>query len=236
MAQFPAIAPDERGYTLGEPPVTEFRGEGGVAVRFRQGTIFVGQALSLPYTNRPKAQIESIWDHYYGQQSATFTLPSTVWCAHTGGDGMADAALVWRYASPPEVDRNSAGRYSMTVQLEAVGVSIAGTAADSLQTSDDLLTVVGIGVPALPARPLPVPDPVIQPPVTVTVPDTSAVVPAGEVVAGAGVTLRWSSAGIPDTGEVLIGSEVELRYGSGALLEPGEVTVGEAATLETGTL
>ena len=56
------------------------------------------------------------------------------------------------------------------------------------------------------------------------------------VVAGAGVTLRWSSAGIPDTGEVLIGSEVELRYGSGALLEPGEVTVGEAATLETGTL
>ena len=55
MAQFPAIAPDERSYTLGEPPTTEFRGEGGVAIRFKQGTLAVGQTLSLPYTNRPSA-------------------------------------------------------------------------------------------------------------------------------------------------------------------------------------
>ena len=236
MAQFPAIAPDERSYTLGEPPTTEFRGEGGVAIRFRQGTLAVGQTLSLPYTNRPRAQIEQIWDHYYAQQGATFALPATVWCAHSGGDGMADPSLVWRYAAPPEVDHNSHGRYSMTVQMEAVGVSIAGTAVDSLLTSDDISTVVGVILPTLPARPEPVPDPPIDPPVVVVVPDATATLPTGEVLADSVATIRWSSAGIPETGEVEIGAEVEMRWGSGGLLEPGEVAVGETATLEIGTI
>jgi len=236
MAEFPAIAPDERGYTLGAPPTTEFRGEGGVAVQFRQGTIFVGQKLSLPYTNRPRAQIESIWDHYRAQQSATFTLPATIWCAHSGGDAMADASLVWRYASPVEVERVTAGRYSTVVELEAVGVTIPGSAADALITSDDLSSVVGIGAPVLPARPEPVPDPPIVAPTIVTMPDPTPILPAGEVIAGIGATIRWSSGGIPDTGEAVVGGEAELRWGSGGLLEPGDVTAGEAATLETGTI
>ena len=149
---------------------------------------------------------------------------------------MADASLVWRYAAPPEVERNSHSRYSMTVQLEAVGVSIAGTAVDSLLTSDDISTVVGIILPALPARPEPVPDPAIDPPVVVVVPDATATLPVGEVLAGSGATIRWSSASIPETGDVEIGAEVELRWGSGGLLEPGQVSAGETATLEIGTI
>lgn len=136
MAAFPTLTPHERNYDLGQVPTSEFRGEGAVAVLFRTGTLRVGQRLQLVYQNRPKAEVQSIWEHYYGQQNAEFTVPSQVWCGHSAGATIADSSLRWRYAERPEPVRVSAGVYSITVTLEAIGISIAATAAGLLELSD----------------------------------------------------------------------------------------------------
>lgn len=214
MAAFPAVTPDERGYTLGEVPTAEYRGEGGVAIRFTQGSLMVGQQLTLPFTNRPLSQIESIWDHYHAQESDTFTLPSAVWCGHSGGDAMADSSLVWRYAQPVEPEHVKGQKYSVTVVLEAVGVAIAGTTVDSPITSDDLGIVEAVAISALPPRPTPIPDPEITPPVIVVTPDATAQLPPGVVTVGSGAVIRWSTAGIPETGEVSVGSSATLETGT----------------------
>lgn len=231
MAQFPALTPDERGYDLGQVPTAEYRGEGGVAVLFTTGSIAVGQRLVLPFTRRPRAEIEAIWDHYRAQQRATFTLPADVWCGHADGAAMADASLVWRYAEVPEVEWGSAGNYSITVTLEAVGLSIGPTVAGAILATGDVGAVTGAAITALPSKPTPIPDPTPESPVTVSTPAPESLTPAGVVAVGIGAELRHSSIGLPESGQVAAGAEVELRHSSIGIPESGQVAVGEEADL-----
>jgi hypothetical protein len=230
MTAFPAITPNERNYDLGQVPVAEYRGEGNVAIVFRTGSIRVGQRLQLLYRNRLKAEIKQLYDHQQGQQLATFTLPSEVWCGHSAGATIASSELVWRYVDQAEPQRINADRFSLTITLEAVGVSIPGTAADWLdygQTGE----LVAVGNTALPSRPVPVPDPPILPAVITEVPNPAATLPPCRIFVGAAAELRWGSAGLLDPATVSIGGAAELRWGSHGLLEPARIEIGGTADL-----
>lgn len=210
MAQFPALTPDERTYTFGAKPQAEFRGEGNVPVLFQTGSLAVGHRLTLPFTNRPLAEVESIWDHFRAQQRDTFTLPAQAWCGHTGGDTVIDGSLVFRYVEAAAPERVSAGNYSITVTLEAVGVAIGPTGAASALADSDAGTIEAIELDALPARPEPVPDPEPDTPTIVDTPPTTAQTPAGVVLIGANAELRFSTHGFLDPIEVLAGENVDL--------------------------
>ena len=230
MAAFPALTPNERNYDLGQVPVAEYRGEGNVAILFTTGLIRIGQRLQLLYRNRPKAEIKQIYDHQQGQRLATFTVPSAVWCGHSAGATITSSELVWRYVDRAEPQRINADRFSLTVTLEAVGVSIPGTTADRLDYGETG-ELVALGIEALPSRPVPVPDPPILPPVIVEVENPVANLPPCRVSVGAAVELRWGSGGLLEPAAVSIGAAVELRGASGGLLEPATVAAGSAADL-----
>lgn len=231
MAQFPALTPDERDYTLGAKPQVEFRGEGNVPVLFQTGNLAVGHQLTLPFTNRPLAEVEQIWDHFNAQQRDLFTLPAAVWCGHTGGSTVVDASLQFRYLDAAAPERVAAGVYSITVTLEAVGVSIGATGAASALADSEPGTIEAEALDALPARPEPVPDPTPEAPTITDTPPTTGQLPAGEVLAGANVELRFSTHGFADTGEVEVGASVELLFSTGGIPATGEVLVGENVDL-----
>lgn len=177
MATFPAHTPDSREYTLGQVPQEEFRGEGAVPIQFQTGSIPVGQRLTLPYTNRRLAVVEAIWDHYHSQQRTPFELPPEVWCGHPAGASIADPALRWRYveALPPE--RVSTGVYSLTVTLEAAGVAIPPTGENYILSEAQSAAIAAVEVPAMPPRPLPLPDPPVEDAIIVVVPPVNTALP-----------------------------------------------------------
>lgn len=199
MAIFPAHTPQQRNYSLGQVPQEEFRGEGGVAYQFLTGTIAVGQRLSLVYDNRPLAVVESIWDHYHAQQLEPFELPPEVWCGHTGGATIADPVLRWKYveALPPE--RVSAGVYSLTVTLEAVGISIGATVENPSLSESQSGEIDGVASPALPPRPVPVPDPPVEDPIIVVVPPTNTAIPPLVIEVAGPAEIRSASVGFLDS-------------------------------------
>lgn len=210
MADFPALTPDERPYVLGEIPTAEHRGEGNVPILFRLGAVQVGAVLELLYTKRPTADIKSIWDHYLGQQQATFALPAAVWCGHPAAATIAPAGLVWQYLEQPQVEWGGHGFASTRVRLEAVGVNLGPTAVGPVLISGTYAGILGPAVPTGPGRPEPIPDPLPTPPVIVDTPPTENQLPPCRVGVGSMAELRIGLGGFFTTGNVEIGAAVTL--------------------------
>lgn len=231
MTAFPALTPNERIYDLGEKPVSEYRGEGAVAVLFRNGSVRVGQRLQLPFLNRSPSEVEQIWNHYYDQQNATFTVPSQVWCGHAAGATIADAGLQWKYIERPEPSRVAAGIYSITVTIMAVGINLSAPAAGALRASGAGCNIIGTQSAPLPQRPTPVPDPPVLPPVVTQTAPATGQLPVGTMGLGATIELRYATAGLPAPGEIGAGAAIELRYATGGLLEPAGMAMGEQIDL-----
>jgi hypothetical protein len=214
MAEFPAITPDQRSYSLGRIPTAEHVGASGIAYLSQVGTLAVGQTLELPYDNRPAAELSQIVDHHENQHGDPFTLPAAIWCGHAGGDAIADVSLRWIYAAAPEPEpaRNNARFFRLTVSLQAVGVSIGPTVSGPVLSGGDAGSIIGAALPALPPRPTPVPDPDILPPTIVETLSPDGQLPAGEGIVEGAMEMRFSTHGLADPGEGIVEGVLEMTY------------------------
>lgn len=123
MAVFPSLKPNARTLDLGNYPQLEYVGTSGVSTRFLQGNLRVSQRLVLVYNSLSETEINSIYNHYDGQQGTliSFTLPAEVWA---GYDSVPISAVdyEWRYASPLTIDTSGFNRFTVTVELESVSI------------------------------------------------------------------------------------------------------------------
>jgi hypothetical protein len=212
MAQFPAITPDERSYTIGQIPTAEYSGLSGIAYLYRVGTLAVGQTLELPYSKRPTAEIDQITDHFETQHGEPFTLPAAVWCGNDGGDAIADVSLRWIYTAAPEPEYVSAGHYSLTVALQAVGITIGPTTSGPVMSGGAAGAIVGAALPNLPPRPTPIPDPDVLPPVIVETPSPDGQLPVAKLARGGSVDIRFGTHGLPATATLGRGGSAVFTY------------------------
>jgi hypothetical protein len=213
MAEFPAITPDQRSYSLGRIPTAEHVGASGIAYLSQVGTLAVGQTLELPYDNRPAAELSQIVDHHENQHGDPFTLPAAIWCGHAGGDAIADVSLRWIYTAAPEPEPAGSGRfYRLTVSLQAVGVTIGPTVSGPVLSGGDAGSIIGAALPALPPRPTPIPDPDILPPTIVETPSPDGQLPAGEGIVEGAMEMRFSTHGLADPGEGIVEGVLEMTY------------------------
>jgi hypothetical protein len=71
MANFPALKPTARSFQLGQYPVKTYRAMSGAVVRRSFGNKAFGYTLDLKFENVPEATVNTIIDHYNGQQGGT---------------------------------------------------------------------------------------------------------------------------------------------------------------------
>ena len=213
MAEYPAITPDQRSYSLGRIPYAEHVGASGVAYLSGIGTLAVGQTLELPYDNRPAAELAQIVEHHETQHGEAFTLPAAIWCGHTGGADIADVTLRWVYVSAPEPEPAGSGRfYRLTVSLLAVGVSIGPTVSGPVLSGGDAESIIGAALPALPPRPTPIPDPDILPPTITETPSADGQLPVGDGIVDGVMEMRFSTHGLADPGDGIVEGVLDITY------------------------
>lgn len=122
MADFPAIKPSSRQYTLGQFPVKTYRGLSGATVKRVFGNRAYGHSIELEFNNVSDTTAKALIDHYYGQNGSVdrFALSEEALA------GMNDALksvvkvpanIAWEYAEPPSVESVFNGRSNVTVRL-----------------------------------------------------------------------------------------------------------------------
>lgn len=122
MANFPALRPAVRRYTMGVLPVTTETGFGGGNIRFLHGTTSSGHTLELGFSNLTQAEAKLLRDHYRGQQGGylSFALSSDAWAGHTSATDLVPTTTKWVYAAQPDETHKSGGYVDMSVQLISV--------------------------------------------------------------------------------------------------------------------
>jgi hypothetical protein len=123
MATFPSLAPRTRSLTLGDIPQQIYVGTSGGEVRFKQGSSYIAQQLTLGYEYLTESETQQILDHYAGQQGSLipFDLSAAVWGGYITPP-VSSLAYQWRYTGPFDVSIASPRRYSLTVELETVPI------------------------------------------------------------------------------------------------------------------
>lgn len=123
MADFPSLEPTSRVYTLGDTPQAVHEGVSGVGVRFRQGSDFVLQRLTLGYEYLTESEAQQLIDHFDGQEGSliAFDLPSTIWTGYTTPP-VNSSDYQWRYSRGFEVNLAAPLRYNVSVELETVPI------------------------------------------------------------------------------------------------------------------
>jgi hypothetical protein len=122
MANFPALKPTARSFQLGQYPVKTYRAMSGAVVRRSFGNKPFGYTLDLQYENVPEATVNTIIDHYNGQQGGTlgFAIDAAVFAGYTvtlQGKVRNPSGIEWLYAEPPNVSSVIAGISTVTVKL-----------------------------------------------------------------------------------------------------------------------
>ena len=122
MANFPALKPTARSFQLGQYPVKTYRAMSGAVVRRSFGNKAFGYALDLEFANVPEATVNTIIDHYNGQQGGTlgFAIDAAVFAGYTvtlQGKVRNPSGIEWLYAEPPNVSSVIAGISTVTVKL-----------------------------------------------------------------------------------------------------------------------
>ncbi len=122
MADFPALAPASRRYSMGIFPVTTETGFGGGSIRFLHGSTSSGHTLELGYSNLTQAEAKLIRDHYRGQQGGylSFSLSTEAWAGHTSATDLVPTTTKWKYAAAPEESQKIGGYVDLTVSLVSV--------------------------------------------------------------------------------------------------------------------
>jgi hypothetical protein len=123
MATFPSLAPRTRALSLGDIPQQIYTGTSGGEVRFKQGTSYISQRLTIGYELITEAEAKLILDHYAGQQGSLlpFDLSAIIWDGYTTPP-VSSANYQWRYSGAFDVNIASPRRYNLTVQLETVPI------------------------------------------------------------------------------------------------------------------
>jgi hypothetical protein len=122
MANFPALKPTARSFQLGQYPVKTYRAMSGAVVRRSFGNKAFGYTLDLEFANIPEATVNTIIDHYNGQQGGTlgFIIATAVFAGYTvtlQGKVRNPSGIEWLYAEPPSVSSVIAGISTVTVKL-----------------------------------------------------------------------------------------------------------------------
>jgi hypothetical protein len=122
MASFPALKPTARSFQLGQYPVKTYRAMSGAVVRRSFGNKAFGYTLDLEFANIPEATVNTIIDHYNGQQGGTlgFIIATAVFAGYTvtlQGKVRNPSGIEWLYAEPPSVSSVIAGISTVTVKL-----------------------------------------------------------------------------------------------------------------------
>jgi hypothetical protein len=122
MARFPALKPSARSFQLGQYPVKTYRAMSGAVVRRSFGNKAFGYTLDLQFENEPEATVNTIIDHYNGQQGGTlgFEIASAVFAGYSANlqnKVRVPPGIEWFYAEPPNVSSVIAGISTITVKL-----------------------------------------------------------------------------------------------------------------------
>jgi hypothetical protein len=122
MANFPALKPTARSFQLGQYPVKTYRAMSGAVVRRSFGNKAFGYTLELEFANVSEATVNTIIDHYNGQQGGTlgFAIATSVFAGYTvtlQGKVRNPSGIEWLYAEPPSVSSVIAGISTVTVKL-----------------------------------------------------------------------------------------------------------------------
>lgn len=118
MADFPALEPLSRRYSLGAPPLTN-QEYSAASVRFLHGSAPVGFTLELGYSNITQAEAGLLRDHHRSQNGPhiPFDLSVEAWAGHSSQDDIFPAFTQWRYAEAPEESHKSGGLVDVSVRL-----------------------------------------------------------------------------------------------------------------------
>ena len=122
MANFPALKPSARSFQLGQYPIKTYRAMSGAVVRRSFGNKAFGYTLDLQFENVPEATVNTIIDHYNGQQGGTlgFEIASAVFAGYSANlqnKVRVPPGIEWFYAEPPNVSSVIAGISTITVKL-----------------------------------------------------------------------------------------------------------------------
>jgi hypothetical protein len=122
MADFPALEPDSRRYSLGQFPVTTETGFGAGSVRFLHGTVSSGHTLELGFLDLSQANAKLLRDHYRTQQGGflPFALSAEAWAGHASSTDLVPSTTQWKYNAQPEETHKRGGFVDVTVQLVSV--------------------------------------------------------------------------------------------------------------------
>jgi hypothetical protein len=122
MANFPALKPSARSFHLGQYPIKTYRAMSGAVVRRSFGNKAFGYTLDLQFENVPEETVNTIIDHYNGQQGGTlgFAIATAVFAGYTvtlQGKVRSPSGIEWLYAEPPSVSSVIKGISTVTVKL-----------------------------------------------------------------------------------------------------------------------
>ena len=122
MANFPALKPTARSFQLGQYPVKTYRAMSGAVVRRSFGNKAFGYMLDLEFANVSEATVNTIIDHYNGQQGGTlgFAIDGTVFLGYTVAlqtKAFYPSGIEWLYAEPPSVSTVIKDISTVTVKL-----------------------------------------------------------------------------------------------------------------------
>jgi hypothetical protein len=123
MATFPSLAPRTRSLTLGDIPQQVYVGTSGGEVRFKQGSDYIAQRLTLGYEYLTESEAQQLLNHYSGQEGSLipFDVSAAVWGGYTTPP-VSSLAYQWRYTGPFEVGVAAPKRYNLTIELETVPI------------------------------------------------------------------------------------------------------------------
>jgi hypothetical protein len=94
----------------------------GAVVRRSFGNKAFGYTLELEFANVPETTVNTIIDHYNGQQGGTlgFAIATAVFAGYTvtlQGKVRSPSGIEWLYAEPPNVSSVIGGISTVTVKL-----------------------------------------------------------------------------------------------------------------------
>lgn len=123
MATFPSLTPRTRSLSLGDIPQQVYRGTSGGEVRFKQGTSYIAQRLTLGYEYITESEAQQILDHYASQEGSLipFDVSAAIWNGYTTSP-VDSLNYQWRYTGPASVDIAAPMRYNIIVELETVPI------------------------------------------------------------------------------------------------------------------
>jgi hypothetical protein len=99
MTDFPAVAPNNIGYDLGQLNLSEVATVAG-PIRFRHSMQTNGYTLNLNYVGLNQSQVNTFRQHYTDNDGTHryFGVPAIVW----GNNSPVTTDSVYRYSNPPQ--------------------------------------------------------------------------------------------------------------------------------------